>query len=65
MDRNLWGDMESRIRALRCRSGRANGCVGAEARDAISAGIRWEISEEEICDATGVVVELLEEMIHR
>ena len=65
MDRNLWGDMESRIRALRRRSGRANGCVGAEARGALSAGIWQEISEEEIRDATGGVVELLEEMIHR
>lgn len=57
MDRNLRGDMEFSIRALRRRSGSANGCVGAEARGAVSAGIWGEISEEEIGDAAGGVVE--------
>ena len=57
--------MESRIRALRRRSRGANGCMGAETRGAVSTGIRGEISEEEVGDAAGVVVEFVEGIIHR
>lgn len=56
MDRNLWRDMESRIRALRRGSSGADGVVGAKARDEIPARIRWEVSEEEVGDVAGAMV---------